>query len=417
MTPPQIHPNNRVAGGAQTQKRIYLITHEFYPKHGGIATFAEEIARAATTLGHDVEVWAQAASSAREKQWPFRIHRLPIKGTHDLACRARLALEMILRRRHLRNAIVYMPEPGPVLTMMSLQYIKTFRPKQLFLTFHGSEILRFHANPRHRMLLNDLIEKATRISTLTDYTRELLCNCFPAARGKTILTPGALRTDLPLDGGNGETAGSRTRAPFPADVKKDKRIVLTVGRIHPRKGQLQTLRALQALPQPLRAGTEYWIVGKLAGTKYEKELRLAAARSSGVAVRFLGEVPDHKLGEVYARADIFAMTSINYRSSIEGFGLVYLEASAHGLPVVAHDVGGVAEAVIDGETGFVVRPAEGDSMKLPNLELTAAFEKLLVDSSLRRRMGAAGKKHARGTSWLESAKKLFAPPDVALGGV
>mgnify|MGYP003350277809 CR=1 FL=1 len=62
-------------------------------------------------------------------------------------------------------------------------------------------------------------------------------------------------------------------------------------------------------------------------------------------IRFLGDVPDEELSRIYDRADIFAMTSINHGDSIEGFGLVYLEAAAHGLPIVAHDVGGVRDAV------------------------------------------------------------------------
>jgi phosphatidylinositol alpha-1,6-mannosyltransferase len=63
-------------------------------------------------------------------------------------------------------------------------------------------------------------------------------------------------------------------------------------------------------------------------------------------VRFLGNLPDAELDRVYAQADVFALTSIDHGHSVEGFGLVYLEASAHGLPVVAHRVGGVAEAVV-----------------------------------------------------------------------
>ncbi len=60
-------------------------------------------------------------------------------------------------------------------------------------------------------------------------------------------------------------------------------------------------------------------------------------------------MPDDRLGEIYAQADIFAMTSMPHRLSVEGFGLVYLEAGAHGLPVVAHAIGGVPEAVLDGQ--------------------------------------------------------------------
>src|SRR5512145_2959437 len=113
---------------------VFLITHEFFPKRGGIATFTEEIARASAALGYDVEVWAQSVPGGVEKRdWPFRLRRMPLKGTHDLACQFRLAGELIRRRRDLRRATVYLPEPGPMLAMMMLQFFRAFRPERLVL--------------------------------------------------------------------------------------------------------------------------------------------------------------------------------------------------------------------------------------------------------------------------------------------
>src|SRR5882762_5467405 len=114
---------------------VFLITHEFFPKRGGIATFAEEIARASASLGYDVEVWAQSAPLDSEKTWPFRLRRLPLKGTHNLWCQFQLARQLVRERRRLRYATVYLPEPGPMLAMMMLQFIKPFRPRRLVLTF------------------------------------------------------------------------------------------------------------------------------------------------------------------------------------------------------------------------------------------------------------------------------------------
>src|SRR6266496_3268787 len=89
---------------------VFLITHEFYPKRGGIATFTEEIAKASAGLGYDVEVWAQSAPPEKEKDWPFKIHRLPVKGTHDLTCQLKLCRQLIAARRRLRYSTVYLPE-------------------------------------------------------------------------------------------------------------------------------------------------------------------------------------------------------------------------------------------------------------------------------------------------------------------
>jgi phosphatidyl-myo-inositol dimannoside synthase len=367
---------------AKPSSPLFLITHEFYPVSGGIATFAEEIAKASAGLGYDVEVWAQSAPPNVEKKWPFRIRRLPLKGTHDLICQFRLACQLV------RNATVYLPEPGPMLTMMLLQFFKAFRPKRLVLTFHGSEILTFAGSPLRRWLAGRLIRHATRVSTLTTYTQELLLQRFPHAADKIFLTPGALRTDF---------------AVVPPRTARDqnKIVILTVARLHPRKGQLLTLQALHMLPAEVRSRIEYWIVGGRNKGNYEDRLRALASSDPALTVRFFGNIPDAELAQVYDRSDIFALTSINHGQSVEGFGLVYLEAAAHSLPIVAHKVGGVSEAVRDGVTGLLVTPGRP-------AELAAAFEKLIHDVPLRRMLGDAGRVWAARNCWRENASTLFA---------
>lgn len=379
------------ATSAPLTPSVFLITHEFYPVRGGIATFVEEIARAGAGLGYDIEVWAQSARGSGEKGWPFRLRRMPLRGTHNLWCLLRLARELIRHRRKLRHATVYLPEPGPMMTMMLLQFFHAFRPQRFVLTFHGSEILKFARNPLRRMLARQLIRRASRVTTLTNYTQELLLSHFPEAADKITLTPGALRSDFAV-------------VPPRSKEIKDKIVVLTVGRLHPRKGQLLTLQALQALGPEVRARVEYWIVGGQSKSNYESTLRETGADCPDLTVRFLGNLPDEELSAVYDRADIFAMTSINHGQSIEGFGLVYLEAAAHGLPVVAHDVGGVSEAVSDGVTGLLVPPDRP-------AQLAAAFEKLIFDGDLRQRLGAAGREWAGRNCWKESAEVLFKPTE------
>jgi len=370
-------------------RNVFIITHEFFPTRGGIATFTEEVGQAACNLGYQVEVWAQHTNPKDEKPWPYVVRRLPGKGTHNLGCRLRTISWLIRERRRLRDALVYIPEPGPMLALMALLPTRWFLPRRLVLTFHGSEILRFHADPVTRWLTRRLIRHAFRVSTLTHHVKALLLQRFPEAASKTVLTPGALRAGFAL---TPQTPRSHTN--------ERKRVVLTVGRLHPRKGQLLTLQALKALPPALAAHCEYWIAGSTSKPDYERRLRETAAQP-GLTVRFLGNVPDHELNALYAQADVFALTSIDHGHSVEGFGLVYLEASAHGLPVVAHRVGGVAEAVIDGETGFLISPDQPAA-------LTEALVKLLEDAPLRHCMGEAGRAWARRTTWEQAATLLFA---------
>ncbi len=378
------------ASSASTQPgpSLVLVTHEFYPHRGGIAVYAGEMARAAHELGYGVEVWAPALpAGVTEPDWPFAIRRLQLAGNHSLLSQWRMAKALSLEAERLRNAVLYIPEPGPLLAMLLLQYFDTIQPARLTLTFHGSEIQRLASRRLLRWSTSHLLAKASRISVVSNYARQLLETHFPAAATKVVVTPGALRPNL------------RFRQTSPVTLPGARTVILTVARLNPRKGQLEVIRALQALPAGQRATLEYWLVGAHGKENYDA-LLAAAAAEAGFTVRFLGDIPDEKLGEIYAQADIFAMTSMPHKHSVEGFGLVYLEAGAHGLPVVAHDIGGVPEAVIDDYTGLLVQP--GDTAGL-----TAAFARLIGDPSLRRRLGEAGRMRALARSWQDSAIALF----------
>ncbi|MEY4488357.1 MAG: hypothetical protein RIQ79_865 [Verrucomicrobiota bacterium] len=373
------------------KRPIFLLTHEFDPRRGGIATFCEEIALAAHEAGHPVEVWTHLDPAGKSRSWPFPVRRLAMSGTHGLRCRLATVKAIIAERKRLREATLLLAEPGPMMACFWLLPFIGLLPSRLMLTFHGSEILRFHADPFTRHFTRALIRRAERISTLTDYTRDLLCARFPEAEGKTVLTPGAVRS-----------APEASTAPaLPRDTGTDRLVVLTVGRLHPRKGQLQTLQALAALPAELRDRVEYWIVGRTNGAHYEHQLQFAAA-STTLRTRFLGELNEAQLDLAYRRADIFALTSIEHGRSVEGFGLVYLDASARGLPIVAHRIGGVPEAVADNITGLLVPPDRP-------AELTAAFARLITDPALRRRLADAGPAWARKHTWQASARALFNP--------
>jgi glycosyltransferase involved in cell wall biosynthesis len=117
-------------------------------------------------------------------------------------------------------------------------------------------------------------------------------------------------------------------------------------------------------------------------------------------VRFFGAVSDTELESIYARADVFALTSMEYGDSVEGFGLVYLEAAGHGLPIVGHAIGGVSEAVVPDVTGLLLSPGDREG-------LTAAFARLLSDDTLRARFSVAGRDWAHRHSWQRSAEVLF----------
>lgn len=344
--------------------------------------------------GFDVEVWApDNGGLLSDKPWPFKVRRLDMKGTQDIGCLMAISKEIIDKRRNLRHASVYLPEPGPISAMLYLQFFKAFKPGKLYITFHGSEILNYHGKIHHRLLLKKLINRADRVSAVSTFTHRLLVSRFPEARHKTVLTPCALRSDF---------VGTQHRK----RPSKNKVIILTVGRLHPRKGQSFILESLNQLPEALKPKVEFWIVGNGKNTDYEKELK-ALIKLSDIKVKMLGQLNDEELRAVYEKADIFAMTSIHYKKSIEGFGLVYLEASAHGLPVVASHIGGVPDAVAHNKTGLLVPP--GDKRALAE-----AFTKLIESPALRKSMGDAGRLWVGKYRWDKSVDMLFSYNDMVI---
>lgn len=373
---------------------LVLVTHEFFPHRGGIAVYAAEMGRAAAELGYAVEVWAPALPAGMsEPDWPFQIRRLPLAGDHSLLSQWRMARELLAHAERLNHATLYIPEPGPLLAMLLLQYFDTIRADRLMLTFHGSEIQRLGSRRLLRWSTNHLLARTDRISVVSEYARHLLERNFPASAPKVVVTPGALRPDL------------RLKQTSPTALPGAKTVILTVARLNPRKGQLEVINALKTLPAAQRASLEYWLVGSHGKENYDRLLTEAAA-TAGFTVKFLGDIPDDQLGAIYAQADIFAMTSMPHKHSVEGFGLVYLEAGAHGLPIVAHAIGGVPEAVVHDETGLLVAPGETTA-------LTQAFARLLGDPALRRRLGETGRARALARTWHDSALSLFGQPPAA----
>jgi phosphatidylinositol alpha-1,6-mannosyltransferase len=186
-----------------------------------------------------------------------------------------------------------------------------------------------------------------------------------------------------VDAFNPSVSGSSFRAAYGL---ADRPVIVCVSRLVPRKGQDTLIRALPAVRREI-PDAALLLVG---GGPYKSTLESLAA-SLGLAddVVITGSVPWPDLPAHYAAGDVFAMPCRTRRGGldVEGLGIVYLEASATGLPVIGGDSGGAPDAVLEGETGYVVR----DPSALANRLI-----ELLGDPALARRMGEAGRK------WVES---------------
>ncbi|MET8544209.1 glycosyltransferase family 4 protein [Kitasatospora sp. NPDC004799] len=269
-------------------------------------------------------------------------------------------------------------------------------------TTHGHEIWWARV-PGARGLLRRIGRSTDVVTYLGGYTRARIAPALgPDARLARLVPgvdPAVFRpTDHPARAGAETPAG--TGSP----------VVLCVARLVPRKGQDVLIRALPAVRRAV-PGTTLVLVGR--GPDEERLRRLARRLTEPGAVVFTGGLDHAGTAVHYAGADVFAMPCRTRRLGLEaeGLGIVYLEAAAAGLPVVAGRSGGAPDTVLDGVTGTVV---DGRSPA----EVAAALTRiLLAPPAERARTGAAGRRWAEEHwTWEASARRLTAllDPDVPL---
>ncbi|WNI25210.1 glycosyltransferase family 4 protein [Streptomyces sp. ITFR-16] len=362
--------------------KTLIVTNDFPPRPGGIQAFLHNMALRldpdrivvyASTWKRGAE--GAAATAAFDAEQPFTVVRdrttmlLPTPRVTRRAAR--------LLRTHGCSS-VWFGAAAPLGLMAPA--LRRAGARRLVATTHGHEA-GWAQLPASRQLLRRIGEGTDTITYLGEYTRSRIAAALtPAAAGRMVqLPPGVDEKTFHPDSG-----GDRVRARLGLTGRP---VVVCVSRLVPRKGQDTLILAMPAIlaEQP---DAVLLIVG---GGPYEAGLRKLAAQT-GVAdsVRFTGPVPWEELPAHYGAGDVFAMPCRTRRGGldVEGLGIVYLEASATGLPVVAGDSGGAPDAVLDGETGWVVRGGSAE-------EAAERIVTLLGDAELRRRMGE------RGRAWVE----------------
>ncbi|MFF8998602.1 glycosyltransferase family 4 protein [Streptomyces achromogenes] len=363
-------------------RKTLIVTNDFPPRPGGIQAFLHNMALRLDPgrLVVYASTWKRGregaeATAAFDAEQPFTVVRdrttmlLPTPGA------TRRAVGLL--REHGCTS-VWFGAAAPLGLMAPA--LRKAGAERLVATTHGHEA-GWAQLPAARRLLRRIGESTDTLTYLGEYTRSRIATALtPEAAARMVQLPPGVDEKTFHPGSGGDAVRARLGL-------TDRPVVVCVSRLVPRKGQ-DTL--IQAMPRILAAepDTVLLIVG---GGPYEGDLR-RLARQTGVAgsVRFTGAVPWAELPAHYGAGDVFAMPCRTRRGGldVEGLGIVYLEASATGLPVVAGDSGGAPDAVLDGETGWVVRGGEP-------AEAADRIVTLLQDAGLRRRMGE------RGRRWVE----------------
>jgi phosphatidylinositol alpha-1,6-mannosyltransferase len=361
------------AHAAERVPRSLFVTNDFPPRIGGAQTYYWNMIRTLDPGEVVIVAPAHRDAAAFDSTHPYTVVRTRRSAVTPAPSVERLC-ERLIREHDLELLQLGHPLPAGLLGPWLRRTARV--PYVVFLG--GAEITVPGAVPGLARLLEWVLAESSLLLTVSQYTADQAVRLSGGLARAEVLRP-ALEIERYAHAQAGDAASARAALGL-----DDAPLVVCVGRLVPRKGQDMLIDSLAGLDGGF-ADVQLALVG---GGRLAGELRRRAA-AAGVAgrVHLPGEVSSEKLRLWLRAADVFAGPSRTRHGGleVEGFGIVYAEAALTGLPVVAGRSGGAPEAVVEGETGFVVDAHTPE-------QLTAVLGRLLsMSSEERRQMGARGR--------------------------
>lgn len=379
---------------------ILIFTVNYRPHVNGIANYSYEIAKNLTQLGERVIVLAPyyKGSIKFDRKQKFNTFRVP----HILFLRESVSLFYILY-------IIYKFGIDKIFNIVWFPYgvisyfISHLIKIPYFVAVFGREILPAPKSIKKRILrklkrlMIKTFDKAEKIFPVSNYTKGKLIDLgIPSVKIKVV--PSGVNPESFFPQGKPNRVIGKYNL-------KNKKIILTVGRLVGRKGQDMVIKSLPKVLEEV-PDVAYLIVGSGIEEKDlfegERIKRLVKDLNLEEKVIFTGFVCDEDLPQYYNSCDVFVMPSreITEKGDVEGFGIVYLEANACAKPVIGGKSGGIEDAIIDGETGLLVDP-------LNVKEIARVIVKLLTNKELADEMGKKGRERVeKELNWKEIARRL-----------
>jgi phosphatidyl-myo-inositol dimannoside synthase len=328
---------------ANPQDELLLFAFEYPPVSGGIARLCGEIGGGLARDQVSAQVLTQGCAAALHGDGLPEVRLNSKRPFRELR-----AFQWLRKQRRKTPIIcgVWYPEG-------LIAYLAGIRPRVIL--GHGAELLptvERWRRPLWRVLQRRVLESADLVIANSQYTAQIVSRVAPEARVETI--------PLAVD--------PQRFAPRDREVAKQKygvsgkHVLCTVSRLCPYKGHDVVLRAIASLALAERERIVYLVAGK---GPYEQELRkLAAELGVESSVRWLGFVGEDDLAEIYSASDLFVLCTRNAPGdrSVEGFGMVFLEAQACGTPVVGTRTGGIASAIQDGAGGWLIEQDDQEAL-------------------------------------------------------
>jgi phosphatidylinositol alpha-1,6-mannosyltransferase len=348
-----------------------LVTNDFPPKHGGIQSYLWELWRRLPPSDVTVLTTAYPGAAAWDAAQPFRVERVKERVLLPTPAVARrvdaLAGEV--------DASVVVLDPA-----LPLGLIGPHLHHRYGLVLHGAEVTVPARLPGSHLALRRVLRGARVVIAAGGYPLAEAERAAGRPLPATNVPPGVdVDRFRPVD--DETRLATRRHHGLPEHAP----VVLGLSRLVPRKGFDVLLRAAARLRED---GDELTVA--IAGAGRDRSRLERIARETSAPARFLGRVPDDDLPSLYGSCDVFAMLCRNrwFGLEQEGFGIVFLEAAAAGVPQIAGASGGSDEAVLDGETGYVVDPPTDVTAA------AAALRRLLHDNVRRAAMAAGARRRA-----------------------
>lgn len=366
--------------------KLLIYTHEFPPFLGGLASSSYKLVKGLSLSGHDVVALVPAYSlSDKEIDKTLNNKTIRIPLIKNKSTRMIPFLEYLLGWLYLViTAIRVKPDVVLFITEVA-EVVGGLFPYYSFksvVRVAGSGITTcFHSNKINKRLLKypirRLYSNAHRIIAVSNFTKELLRQIDVPENKITVIYNGIEKTFLCKE-------PKRTNLELLKQkykIDEDDKILLTIARVLPRKGQDSVIKALPNVLS-VHSNLKYLVVGE--GRFMKKFMDLAEELGVRDFVNFIGGVPHDKTIDFYDLCDIFIMPNRLWNDKVEGLPNAIIEASARGKPVIAGAHGGSIEAVRDGITGYTVNPENIE-------EISDVIIKLLNDDRKLKELGENGR--------------------------
>jgi phosphatidylinositol alpha-1,6-mannosyltransferase len=353
---------------------VLFITNDFGPRAGGIETFVIGLIERRSFGQTIVYTSAQNGSEEYDKAWKTDYGVTVIRDRAKILLptpRVARNLSRIIKESNIQVAAFGAAAP---LGLLSASIKRAGIRKTVALT-HGHEVWWAKVFP-FNLAMRHIGSSIDSLTFLGEFTERAISKALSksAAQQMVKIAPG-----IDVDHFCPQDASELRR-----ELKlENKRVIVSVGRLVHRKGQDHLI---QALPQILKSVPDAHILMVGQGPYLSHLKKLVARHNLNEHVSFIGRIQYAQLPQYICAGDVFAMPSRSrfFGLEVEGLGIVYLEASACGLPVIAGSSGGAPDAVLDGVTGFVV---DGENKH----EIAAAAIKLLNDGDKAQAIGLAGR--------------------------